>query len=232
MDFFFLNALTWRRNVGQRVEIIWWNTSINWAQTVTFFEVFFKLERQWKRNSVQMCSRFTPQQFLFFLPNKASPLGQMFSGLVAQSLTSRRSETHNCNGLSNLAYFLLVVTFPGGQKKTNKEWRSCFSSRRLPRVPVWRLAWCRSSAHTEQQRWGWVWVTGSLVCSAVAQTTAPLGRHCCVFSPLWIQDSFLSLTYTASLSSNTVQLVPTSYAHSHDIAAMSRCSRCSRCSTA
>lgn len=49
--------------------------------------------------------------------------------LVVQSLTSRRSATHNCNGLSNLAYFLLVFTFPEGQKKTNKEWRSCFSSR-------------------------------------------------------------------------------------------------------
>lgn len=52
----------------------------------------------------------------------------MFSGLVAQSSTSRCSATHNWNGLCNLAYFLLGFTFPEGQKKTNKDWRSCFSS--------------------------------------------------------------------------------------------------------
>lgn len=173
-----------------------------------------------------MCSRFTPQKFLFFLPNKASPSGHMFSGLVVQSLTSWHSETHNCNGLRNLAYFLLVFTFPEGQKKTNKEWRSVFSSLRLPRVPVWRLAWCRSSAHTEQQRWGWVWVTGSLVCSAVAQTTAPLGRHCCVFFFLSGSRTLFSLLLTqlvwaATLCSSyqPAMHIPMTLQQCHDAAA-------------
>lgn len=55
------------------------------------------------------------------------------------------------------------------------------------RVCVWRLAWSRSSVC-----WGWVWVTGSLVCSAVAPPTDPLGRHCC-FSLSGSRSLFLHL---------------------------------------
>lgn len=123
----------------------------------------------------------------------------MFSGLGVQNSTSRRSATHKCNGLCNLAYFLLGFTFPEGQKKTNKERRSCFSSRLAGGGPSTCL-WVEAGVEPELCALGLGVGDWKSCLQCVAPLTDPLGRHCCVLFLLWIQVSFPSLTYTAGLS--------------------------------
>ncbi len=150
----------------------------------------------------------------------------MFSGLGAQSSTSRRSATHKCNGLCNLAYFLLGFTFPEGQKKTNKEWRSCFSSR-LAGGGLSTCLWVEAGVEPELCALG-LGVGDWKSCLQFRCTADWPSREALLCSFPSLDPGLFSFTYLHSWSElNTVQIVPTSYAHTHDIAAMSRWSRCS-----
>ncbi len=166
------------------------------------------------------CYSFTPQQLLFFILNKASPHGTRVFWPWGAKFDQQTFCNPHMQWLWNLAYFLLGFTFPEGQKKANKERRSCFSSRLAEHVSVCG-GWRGAGALCAGVGFGWREVL-------FAPLTDPQGRHCCVlFSVSGSRSLFLHLlTQLVWDEMNTVQLV-TSYTHAHDIAAMSRWSRCS-----